>query len=91
MNHILVAILDRALDAYGRPFAVPAIGAAIRSFQDEINNTESPMNKHPEDYDLYQLGMYDDTTGRIHSADEPKQLAIGKQMLVTKGENNVQK
>lgn len=84
MNHIIVAVLDRAMDAYGRPFFVPALGAAIRSFQDEVNNKESPMNKHPDDYDLYRLGIYDDVRGVIEPLGEPIQIAIGKQMITTK-------
>lgn len=76
----IVAVLDRAADAFGRPLFVNAIGQAIRSFQDEINRPapDNTMNSHPEDYDLYHLGEYDDNTGRITSLDEPKQIAIGK-------------
>jgi len=81
MQRQICAVHDRALDAFGQPFFVPAIGAAIRSFQDEINNAQGDMHKHPEDYDLYQLGVYEDTTGKIIPLDEPKQLAIGKQLL----------
>ena len=37
MKMIVVSIKDRAADAYGRPFYVPSVGVAIRSFQDEVN------------------------------------------------------
>lgn len=80
MNYKIVAILDRGIDAYQRPFTVRAQGEAIRWFQDEINNRENPMNKHPEDYDLYELGVWDDHTGKLTPHDEPRQLAIGKQL-----------
>jgi hypothetical protein len=64
--HIVVSVKDRAIDAYGRPFIVPSIGAAIRSFTDEVNRKESEMHGHPEDYDLYQIGTYHDDTGIIY-------------------------
>lgn len=79
-QQIIVAVHDRALDAFMQPWTVPAIGAAIRGFQDAVNNAETPMFKHPDDYDLYQLGVFDDNTGKLIPLDEPKQIAIGKQL-----------
>lgn len=80
MRHI-VAVRDRALGAFMNPFTVPSLGAAIRSFQDEANRADGEIYKHPDDYDLYKLGEYDEVTGRIAPCD-PEQIAIGKQMVV---------
>lgn len=79
----IVAIHDRAADAFGRPISVNALGQAIRSFQDEINRPaeNNEMNRHPDDYDLFHLGTYDDNTGELTSLEEPKQIAIGKQLV----------
>jgi len=63
----IVAVKDRAVNAYNRPFYVPTIGAAVRSFTDEVNRKESEMQAHPEDYDLYDLGTFDDETGTFLS------------------------
>jgi len=78
--HHIFAVLDRAADAFGRPIFVNALGQAIRQFQDEIQRAEpnNALNLHPEDFDLYHLGTYDDNTGKLISLDEPKQIAIGK-------------
>jgi len=83
MKMEIVAIHDRAADAFGRPFFCNALGQAIRSFQDEINRSgeNNEMNRHPDDYDLFHLGEYDDNTGALTSLEEPKQIAIGKQMV----------
>lgn len=77
-----VAIHDRALDAFGRPFYVQTIGQAVRSFQDELNRAhdENNLYKHPEDFDLYHLGEYDDQTGQHTNNEEPTQIAIGKHL-----------
>lgn len=77
MKMIMVAIKDRALNAYMRPFFAQTKGQAIRMFNDEINNRESPMFKHPDDYDLYYLATWDDDTGET-TEQKPEQLAIGK-------------
>lgn len=53
--YYIFAIKDKALDAFLAPFSSPSIGVACRHFSDEINNPDSPMFKHPEDYDLWHL------------------------------------
>lgn len=85
MRLIMCAVRDRAADAYARPMFVPSVGIAIRSFSDEINRNaeDNQMNKHADDFDLYELGEYDDETAKFIILDTPKQLAIGKQVKVS--------
>lgn len=78
----ILAIRDRALNAYMRPFVAQSVGQAIRMFQDEINRVDSEMNKHPDDYDLYHLGQFHENTGALHTLPSgPEQVAIGKQLV----------
>jgi hypothetical protein len=81
MRYKILAIRDRALDAYGQPFFAPSHGAAIRSFSDEINRAsdQNQLFKHPEDFDLFSLGEFDDATGEFE-ATRPTQLAVGKDL-----------
>jgi len=84
----VVAVRDRALEAFMRPFFVPAVGQAIRSFQDEVNRVDkdNAINAHPADYDLWYLADFDEESGKFVGGDGfPKQVAIGKQ-CVLKGE-----
>lgn len=83
MKLLLVAVHDRAVDAYNRPFAVNTTGQAIRSFGDEVNNPQSPMNAHADDYALFELGTFDEQTGRITGHDIPIQLSLAKQLKTT--------
>lgn len=83
MKLTIVAVHDRAADAFGRPIFVNSIGLAIRSFQDEINTPRenNEMNRHPDDFDLFHLADFDDSTGIFTNVpDGPKQIAIGKQL-----------
>lgn len=82
----VLAIKDTAMDTYGQPLFVHTIAQGIRIFGDAINNKENPMSKHPEDYNLYHLGEYNDGTGTFIQRDDPdtngpKQLVLGKQMF----------
>lgn len=80
---VVVSVYDRAVSAFMRPFYVPAVGAAIRSFQDEANRQgeNNEMNRHPEDYDLFELGVFDDSSGKFVMLESPKLLVTAKQVL----------
>lgn len=79
----VVSVRDRAADVFGRPFFTPSVGTAIRSFADHLNGTEdSEMRKHPEDFDLYHLAVFDDETGVFECLPQPKQIAIGKDLII---------
>jgi len=80
MKSVICAIKDRAIDAFQAPFAVRAEGEAIRAFTDAINNQnhQNNMHAHAEDYDLYVVGHFHDHNGKIEPLEEPRQIAIGK-------------
>lgn len=79
---MVIAVRDRQLNSFMRPFVAQTIGQAIRSFRDEVNRTESELNKHPEDYELYILGTFDDDNGALHQTpDHPTQIAIASNLI----------
>ncbi|QXP08624.1 MAG: nonstructural protein [Arizlama microvirus] len=65
MKLIAIAVLDLATETFGRPFFVAHAGQAMRSFMDEIKNKDSELGKHPGDYELFELGTFDDATGEF--------------------------
>lgn len=74
MKLCVVAVRDSAVDAFARPFFVPSTAAAVRSFRDEVMNPESPMHKHPGDYALFHLSVFDEESGRFEDLERPLQL-----------------
>ena len=74
--------MRKLYEDYGRPFFLPATGVAIRSFQDEVNRNapDNQMYAHPDDFDLYELGVFDDFDGKFALHEAPKLLALGKQV-----------
>lgn len=84
MKLAVCAVYDSAAECFGRPFFVAGKGVAIRSFRDEVNNKESTMYAHPDDYTLYYFGEFDDSMGQFHTA-EPAQLLRGKDCIVPNG------
>ncbi len=63
MKLILFAVHDKKLEAFMAPHPCLTKGEAIRNFSDTVNDPKSRLNKHPGDYDLYELGSWDDTSG----------------------------
>ncbi|UOF79018.1 DNA binding protein vP5 [Microviridae sp.] len=85
MRLFAIAVFDVAVDAFNRPFFSPSIGAAVRSFQDEVNRSESEMRKHPKDYDLYHVGVFDDQSGRFEPFERPEKIASGSNVFTQEG------
>jgi hypothetical protein len=85
MKQIICTVKDRAADAYGRPMFVPSAGVALRSFSDEINrnNADNQLFNHPDDFDLYELGEFDDNSGLFALHEQPKLLSLGKQVKIS--------
>ncbi|AXH73330.1 MAG: nonstructural protein [Microviridae sp.] len=67
MKHNIMSIKDRLAGSFQRPWASPSLAVAMRAFMDEIKNPETALAKHPEDYDLYEVGEFDDDSGSMTS------------------------
>ena len=63
------SIFDQASGLYSRPYFTQSDGEAMRSFTDIAVDAKHPVGMHPEDYTLYRLGIFDDTTGKIIDED----------------------
>nr|QJB19470.1 MAG: nonstructural protein [Microvirus sp.]QJB19697.1 MAG: nonstructural protein [Microvirus sp.] len=62
---VLVALYDRATEAHAPIMTVHTKGEAIRSFRQAVNDKQTPINANPTDYELWQVGTYDDEAGTI--------------------------
>lgn len=80
----VMSVKDNAAQTFGRPFFMPSTGVALRSFTDEVNRAaeDNQLYKHPEDFDLYQLGTFDDETGVFDLLAFPKVFARAKEVAV---------
>jgi len=84
MISVIVSVKDSAAEAFGRPMYVQSVGVAIRAFTDEVNreDKENQMYQHPDDFDLYELGVFDDATGIHEIRDNPSVLLRGKDVKI---------
>lgn len=79
----MVAVRDAAINAFMRPFVVQAVGQAVRSFGDELTRSgaDATMSAHPDDYELFELGSFEEDTGRLVPLPEPRSISRGKDFL----------
>ena len=72
-------VRDGKAQAFLQPFFSNAVGAAIRAFEDVVNDkvAGNQIAKHPEDYILYELATFDDNSGEFVCVSPIKMLGSG--------------
>lgn len=71
----IYCVRDLKADAFRFPHFSLTHGDALREFGDNVNNQRSPFYLHPEDYQLFYIGTFDEETGRLVGVDLPLFLA----------------
>lgn len=90
MQHKIYTVYDSKSEAYLQPFFLQTNGQAIRSFSDCANDPNHQFGRHPGDYTLFYLGMYED--GSATFAIEPTPASLGKAIeFVDAPPSNVQR
>lgn len=63
-NLKIYAIKDKKAEAYLQPFTTTKDGLAIRMIQASMEQ-ENNLSKYPEDFSLYQIGEFNENTGKV--------------------------
>lgn len=71
----LFSVYDRKAAIYLAPFVARSEVDAMRqisaSFKDQAMQ-QTPIGQHPEDFDLYHVGAFDDDIGGITTPNKPR-------------------
>lgn len=70
----IYSIYDLQIRAYSQPYYSHTNGSALRAFSDHVNDPQSQPNKHPEDYQLFHLGTFNDETGELTPTTKPTMI-----------------
>ena len=71
----MYAILDQKSELYCQPLLLNTEMQALRAFTNMANDTKTDIGRNPEDYSLWWIGDYEDTTAAIIPA--PAKKCIG--------------
>jgi hypothetical protein len=83
------AFHDMKVGVYGQPFFMAHVGQAIRACIELGEDRSTVIGRHPADYQLIQIGEYDDQSGEF--ANLPHQiLGTVVSFLPTKSPLNLQ-
>lgn len=74
------ALYDTKAGMFHVPFFFPHMGQAIRAAIDIGTDLNTIIGRHPSDFALYQIGLYDDSTGTL-SATPPENLGLVSSFL----------
>lgn len=77
---VITAVKDLAVASFGDPMCNTHVGASMRGFTDEVNRSHdmNMLNKHPEDFELYEVGTFDTDTGTFTAPVSPVLKLRGK-------------
>lgn len=78
------SVYDSKAKAYGVPFFMPSSGVAVRAFSDLSNDPQSMVFRHANDFVLYEIGSFDDNSGRLTFIVPHIQLGIGADFVEKK-------
>jgi len=84
MKTNIFSIFDEKAQAFTSPFFQPAVGQAMRAFNDLVVDSKTTIYSHPEDFSLYHIGVFDDNDAQVESFPQPRLLARATEFSVKK-------
>jgi len=73
---VICAVYDSKAEAYLTPIFQQSRGTALRAFQAAAQKSDHDFHVHAGDYSLFELGLWDETTGQIHMHEAPVNLGL---------------
>lgn len=71
----MYTIRDAKAEAYMQPFFAPTLGVAMRYLTTAMANLDHEFRVNSGDYALYEIGVFDEETGRVVcDSPEPKHV-----------------
>lgn len=77
MQQPIIAVYDKKIGSYEKPFVAKHTGEAIRDFDHVRKDPQTKFGRNPEDFDLFHIGQYDETSGKLISLEPHIHLASG--------------
>lgn len=75
----IIVIRDSAAGVFSQPQFVASVGGFVRAFGDQIKagNKDDALAQHPEDFEAFHIGTYDDNSRRFEFFDVDKSVCRG--------------
>ena len=77
MRTKVFTILDTKAESYGPPFTSHTTATGIRQFTELVNDGRHFFSKYPEDYEMFEIGEWEDEDATFHPHEVKKSLVRG--------------
>lgn len=77
MNQPVCAVFDKKSGMFDSPFVCRHPAEAAREWEAVKKMPETKYGKHPEDYELFQVGNFNHTIGKFENLEIHMQLSSG--------------
>lgn len=74
-EQVVVSIYDKISGVFGLPMFSQNVDSAKRLFGDIVQGGDNLIVRHPEDYQLFYLGTFNDKSGLLSALEIPQFLA----------------
>lgn len=81
MINKVFSVYDSKAEMYLRPFLARSKGEALRGFSDASNDKTLEIGKHPEDYTLFYIAEFDESTGKYNNVLTPESLGVALEFV----------
>ena len=83
------SVRDMKAEAFLQPFFCPTQGSALRAFGDACAKPDSPFYLHPNDFVLYEIGMYEDSDALLQPRIPVQMMACAADFVTVKPVDSV--
>jgi len=82
MVKTIVVLKDTAAQVFSQPMFVPTTAVAVRSLREEMSNPNatSDVARHPDDFELYNIGTYSEDDASLAPLSEPQLIVRCKDL-----------
>lgn len=81
MKLVVFSVYDSKAEAFLQPFFSQSRGTGLRSFSDAAQDENHGFSRHAADYTLFELGEFDQISGRMDQWDAPINLGTALQYI----------
>ena len=88
MKLVMCATFDKTMNAFVTPFFAVSTAMALRDWATAARDPQHMFNACPQDFDLYEIGVFDQDTGKVDST-EPVHVASAETVVSTHNQMSI--
>lgn len=77
------SVYDSKVGLFMQPFFFSSNGQALRAWETTVNDPQTMFKRYPNDFTLYELGSFDETSGKFKELDS--KVNLGSALDFVKG------